>query len=154
MYCNASHRAQTAETTTSVLLGMEENGLIGETLKGRLLKGSFDKRMHIDLLVPLPFPIQPPPPLPLSHIFPQENHPHCPLNPAPNPPRDTNRNSHPFAEITSGKNYLLVSARLRIAWLQKIHGKVTWLSKLVTRQTRNVGAIANWESRYICTLAI
>ena len=50
----------------------------GEKLKGSLLKGSFDKRVRIDLTVPLPVPTPPrtlPTPFPLFLIFPQENHP-------------------------------------------------------------------------------
>ena len=52
-----------------------------EKLKGSLLKGGFDKRVHIDLPVPLPVPT-PPPTIPTPLLFssfptgtPAPNHP-------------------------------------------------------------------------------
>ena len=55
--------------------------VVGEKVKGRLLKGSFEKRVRMDLPVPLPVPH----PLPL---FPKPP-PTTPLKPTPNPsPRD------------------------------------------------------------------
>ena len=85
-----------------------------------MLKGSFDRRVRIDLHAPLPVPTPlPHPPHPLPHhlpLFPHlphKNHPPTTLlNPTPNPsPRDTNRNWHPLCENSPGKNYPLVSAR-------------------------------------------
>ena len=71
-----------------------------EKLKGRFLKVSFDKRVRIDLLVPLTLPTPPPSlptPFPFSLIFKRKTTPHHPLEPDPKPlPRDTSRNSHPF----------------------------------------------------------
>ena len=49
--------------------------------------------------LPMPFPLIPP--LPQEHL----NRPQTP------PPKDTNRNSHPFANTTPGENYPLDSAR-------------------------------------------
>ena len=76
--------------------------MLGKKLKGSLLKGSFDKGMHIDLPVPLPHPT--PPTLPtlfrLAH-FQRKLPPTTHLNPTPNPsPKDTNRNSYPFTKTT------------------------------------------------------
>ena len=85
---------------------------LGEKLKGRLLKGSFGKACALTcrlLCRSLPHPPTLPTPFPFSLIF-HNNHP--PLLTPPNPsPRDTNRNSHPFAKTTPGKNYPLVCAR-------------------------------------------
>ena len=53
-----------------------------------MLRGSFDKRLRIELPVPLPVTAPPTPSL-----------------------RDTNKNSHASAKITPGKSYPLVSAR-------------------------------------------
>ena len=68
----------------------------GEKLKGRLLKGSFDKRVRIDLPVPLSVPTRPrtlPTPFPFSLIFHRKPSPTTNLNPTPNPSsRDTKRN--------------------------------------------------------------
>ena len=48
---------------------------LGEKLKGSLLKGIFDKRVRIDLPVPLSVPTPlPSHPLPTSPYFPQESH--------------------------------------------------------------------------------
>ena len=61
-----------------------------EKLKGRLLKGSFDERVRIDLLAPLPVPT----PSPFSSCPTSKPPPTTHLNPTSNPsPRDTNNNS-------------------------------------------------------------
>ena len=75
--------------------------------------------MPVPLPVPTPPPtLTPPPPFPL--FFTGKPAPHHPPNLTPNPfPRDTNRNLHPFAKTTPGKNYPLVSARLVHAFLNQ-----------------------------------
>ena len=66
-------------TAFSSFLTKEETLQIGDKLKGSLLKGSFDKCMHIDLPVPLPVPAPPSPPhsppRPLISHFLQANQP-------------------------------------------------------------------------------
>ena len=59
----------------------------GGKLKGSLLRGSFDKRVRIDLPVPLPAPTLPRPPHPPSHFpsfSPGKPLPTTPPNPDPN----------------------------------------------------------------------
>ena len=64
---------------------------IREKLKGSLLKSSFDKRLRIDLLIPLPCS-----PFPFSLIF--RRNPNL-------SPRDTNRSSHPSTKTTPRIKY-------------------------------------------------
>ena len=71
---------------------------IGERLKGSLLKGSLDKSVRIDLPPTLPTPS------PFASFATGKPPPTTHLNPTPKPsPRDTSKNSHPFAKTTPGK---------------------------------------------------
>ena len=80
----------------------------GQELKGRLLKGSFDKACAFTCRFLCRSPPQPPTlPTPFPFSLPTTH-----LNPTLNPsPRDSNRNCHPFAKTTPGKSYPFVSAR-------------------------------------------
>ena len=101
----------------------KNSGKLGERQKGSLLKGSFDKACALTcrfLCRSLSHSPTSPTPFPFSLI--STGKPTTHLNPTPNPsPRDTSRNSHPFAKTTPGKNYPLVSAR-KIG--SKIRGKI------------------------------
>ena len=118
---------------------------IGKKLKGRLLKGSFNKACALTCrflcLSPPPPPTPPPSPLPHFPLFSTgKPPPTTALNPTPNPsPRDTNRNSHPFAKTTAGKNYPLVAARKHPLLLHPFCGTPTkWPesgSKMILRVT-------------------
>ena len=99
---------------TPLLYMGQEAHFLGRSPKGSLLKGSFYKRVRIELAVPLPVPtprptLHPPHTLPLFRHFPQETTPPpTPLNSIPSPSsRDSNMCSHPFAKTTSNKNWPL-----------------------------------------------
>ena len=87
----------------------------GEKLKGSLLKGSLDKACALTcrlLCRSLPHTPPSPPPSPFSLLSTGKPPPTTHLNPTTDPsPKDTNRNSHPFAKTIPGKSYPLVSAR-------------------------------------------
>ena len=94
--------------------------IFGEKLKGRLLKGSLDKRVRIDLPVPLPVPTLNPPPSP-PPVTPSPLLPHFPKGNSPPPPRWTRpqtpppgtpmRTVTPLRKRPPVKFYPLVSAR-------------------------------------------
>ena len=75
-----------------------DNNCFGEKLKGSLLKGSSDKRMRIDLPVPLPVSSRPPT-APTPFPFPSFSTGKPPPTISPSP-RDMNRSSYPFVKTT------------------------------------------------------